>query len=97
MNTLITFHLTGHLRSDEGLYSTKGVFILAETGFRKSFYTPHVFGKHIKLGKMEINFHVDLKITLLARKTNSGSIFTFKGFPPQENRGERETVSYPSH
>ena len=89
MNTLITFHLTGHLRSDEGLYSTKGVFILAEMGFRKSFYTPHVFGKHIKLGQMEINFHVDLKITLLARKTNSSSILPSKDFHPRKIK-ERE-------
>ena len=97
MNTLITFHLTAHLRSDEGLYSTKGVFVLAKRGFRKSFYTSHVFGKHRKLGQMEINSRIDQKITLLACKTNSGSILPSKDFHPRKIEERKRNSKHPSH
>ena len=41
----------------------------------RNHFTPlYVFGKHRKLGQTEINFRVDRKITLLARKTISGFI-----------------------
>ena len=50
------------------------MFVLAEKGYRKLFYTLLMFGKHRKFNQKEINFRVVRKITHLASKTISDFI-----------------------
>ena len=54
------------------------------------FPLAYVFGKHIKLGQMEINFRINCKTTLPSRKWISVSILPSNEFQDLETKRERE-------
>ena len=67
------------------------MFVLAEKGYRKLFYTLLMFGKHRKFNQKEINFRVVRKITHLASKTISDFIL------PSDQLHSSHTLSSFSH